>query len=61
MSSSPPKLFDRRLLTRRLDRAASGFAQAQFLRERAIEDTILTLSAINRRFDLALDMGAHDP
>ncbi len=64
MSSSspqlPPRLFDRKLLTRRLDRAATAFAQAQFLRERAIEDTILTLSAINRRFDLALDMGARD-
>ena len=58
--SSPPRLFDRRLLARRLDRAASGFAQAQFLRDRAIEDLIETLIAINRHFNVALDIGARD-
>ena len=58
--SIPPPLFDRHLLARRLDRAAGGFAQAQFLRERAIDDTLMTLSAINRQFDLALDLGARD-
>ncbi len=58
--SSPPRLFDRSLLARRLDRAAAGFAQAHFLRDRAIEDLIETLSAINRRFDRALDIGARD-
>ena len=58
--SLPPRLFDRNLLATRLDRAAPGFAQAQFLRDRAIEDTIETLSAINRQFDVALDMGARD-
>ncbi len=57
---SPPRLFDRRLLSARLDRAAAGFAQAQFLRERSIEDLLQTLGAINRRFDLALDIGARD-
>ncbi|MEI9905075.1 MAG: methyltransferase domain-containing protein [Asticcacaulis sp.] len=30
------------------------------MRERAIADTLLTLSAINRRFELALDMTAAD-
>ena len=58
--SSLPHIFDRSLLARRLDRAADGFAQAQFLRERAIEDVILTLSAINRRFEVALEIGARD-
>jgi SAM-dependent methyltransferase len=58
--SSPPRLFDRSLLTARRNRAAPGFSQAQFLRERSIEDTLLTLAAINRRFDLALDMSAAD-
>ncbi|MDV6331793.1 methyltransferase domain-containing protein [Asticcacaulis sp. 201] len=58
--SAPPALFDRQLLARRLDRAADGFAQAQFLRDRSVEDLIDTLSAINRQFDLALDMGARD-
>ncbi len=56
----PPKLFDRALLARRMTRASAGFTQAQFLRERSIEDMIETLSAINRKFDVALDMGARD-
>jgi len=58
--SSPPRLFDRSLLAARRNRAAGGFAQAHFLRERSIEDTLLTLAAINRRFDLALNMSAAD-
>ncbi|MBP2158013.1 MULTISPECIES: methyltransferase domain-containing protein [Asticcacaulis] len=57
---SPPRLFDRSLLARRLDRAAKGFAQASFLRERAIEDLIHSLSGINRHFDVALEIGARD-
>ncbi len=55
-----PRLFDRSLLARRLDRAANGFAQARFLKARAAEDMLETLSAINRHFDLALDIGARD-
>ena len=39
---------------------SANFAQAHFLRERAIADTLDTLSAINRHFDLALDMAAAD-
>lgn len=58
--SLPPRLFDRHLLARRLDRAARGFAQARFLRERAIEDTLHTLGVISRQFDVALDIGARD-
>ena len=42
--SLPPHLFDRNLLAHRLDRAAGGFSQAHFLRERAVEDLIETLS-----------------
>jgi len=57
---SAPQLFDRRLLARRLDRAAHYFAQAQFLRERATGDLIETLSVINRRFDVALEIGTRD-
>ncbi|MGA9659234.1 MAG: methyltransferase domain-containing protein [Asticcacaulis sp.] len=56
--TQPPHLFDRQLLATRLDRVAEGFAQGQFLRDRSIEDMIETLSAINRRFDVALDMSA---
>jgi SAM-dependent methyltransferase len=55
-----PRLFDRSLLARRLDRAAKGFAQARFLKSRAAEDMVETLGAINRHFDLALDIGARD-
>jgi SAM-dependent methyltransferase len=58
--SSPPRLFDRSLLAARRHRAAKDFAQAQFLRDRSIEDTLSTLAAINRRFDVALDMSAAD-
>ncbi len=58
--SAPPRLFDRTLLAARRDRAAANFAQAQFLRDRAIGDTLETLAAINRRFDVALDMAAAD-
>ncbi len=58
--SSPPRLFDRSLLAARRHRAAKAFAQAQFLRDRSIEDTLLTLAAINRRFEHALDMSAAD-
>ncbi|MGZ3298809.1 MAG: methyltransferase domain-containing protein [Asticcacaulis sp.] len=58
--SSPPRLFDRSLIAARRNRAAAGFAQAHFLRERSIEDTLETLAAINRRFDMALDMTAGD-
>ncbi len=58
--SLPPRLFDRNLLAHRLDRAADGFSQAHFLRERAVEDLVETLSAINRQFDVALDMAARD-
>lgn len=57
---SPPRLFDRSLLARRLDRAAAGFAQASFLRDRAIEDLLHSLSGINRHFDVALEIGARD-
>ena len=58
--SLPPRLFVRNLLAHRLDRAAGGFSQAHFLRERAVEDLIETLSVINRSFDVALDMAARD-
>lgn len=60
LMSDLPRLFDRPLLATRRNRAARGFAQAHFLRDRVIEDTLATLSVINRHFDLALDIGAGD-
>jgi len=58
--NAPPRLFDRSLLRRRLDRAAPLFATADFLRRRAAEDAADRLSAILRDFPLALDLGARD-
>ncbi len=58
--SSPPRLFDRSLLAARRNRASKSFTQAQFLRDRSIEDTLSTLAAINRRFERALDISAAD-
>jgi SAM-dependent methyltransferase len=58
MTASPPNLFDRALHRRRLDRAAPGYATADFLKERAAQDAVARLEAIMRRFPLAVDMGA---
>ena len=56
--SAPPLLFDRALHRRRLARAASGYAAADFLKRRAAEDIVERLEAIQRQFPLALDLGA---
>lgn len=56
--SAPPRLFDRALLRKRLDRAAPGFAAADFLKRRAAEDAVMRLEAIMRDFPVAVDLGA---
>lgn len=56
--SAPPRLFDRNLHRRRLDRAARGFSAADFLKRRAAEDIVDRLGAVQRRFPLAVDLGA---
>ena len=58
MTASPPLLFDRALHRRRLDRAAPGYATADFLKQRAARDAVARLEAIMRRFPLAVDLGA---
>jgi SAM-dependent methyltransferase len=58
--SAPPRLFDRALHRRRLDRAASGFGRADFLKRRAAADAVERLEAILRSFPLAVDLGARD-
>ncbi|MDO8295466.1 MAG: methyltransferase domain-containing protein [Caulobacter sp.] len=58
MTASPPLLFDRALHRRRLDRAAPGYAAADFLKQRAAQDAVARLEAIMRRFPLAVDLGA---
>jgi SAM-dependent methyltransferase len=56
--SAPPRLFDRALHRRRLDRAAQGFAGADFLQRRAALDLVERLEAIMRDFPVAVDLSA---
>jgi SAM-dependent methyltransferase len=58
--SPPPRLFDRALHRRRLDRAAAAFGGANFLKARAAGDLVERLEAIVRSFPLAVDLGARD-
>jgi hypothetical protein len=58
--SAPPRLFDRDLHRRRLDRAAAGFSSANFLKARAAADAVERLETIMREFPLAVDLGARD-
>ncbi len=51
-----PVIFDRRLLRDRLARAAQ-LGPATFLLERVADDLAARLSAVLRRFDLAVDLG----
>jgi SAM-dependent methyltransferase len=59
-SASPPRIFDRDLLRRRLDRAAPGYAGADFLKRRAAGDIVMRLEAILRDFPRAVDLGARN-
>jgi SAM-dependent methyltransferase len=56
--TAPPHIFDRHLHRRRLRRAAGAFASADFLKRRAADDLVERLEAVNRRFPLAVDLGA---
>lgn len=53
------RIFDRRLHALRRARAAARFTEYSFLKRAAAEDIASRLSAINRRFDRVLDLGAH--
>lgn len=55
---APPRLFDRVLHRKRLDRAAPGFANADFLQRRAAYDVAERLAPILRTFSLAVDLSA---
>jgi len=57
-SYAPPRLFDRALHRKRLDRAAAGFADADFLHRRAALDLTDRLETIMRDFSLAVDLSA---
>jgi SAM-dependent methyltransferase len=52
-------IFDRTLLVRRRDRAAAGASRHEFLLARVADDIIERLGVINRRFPVALNLGAH--
>ncbi|THD60948.1 methyltransferase domain-containing protein [Phenylobacterium sp.] len=56
--SAAPRLFDRALHRKRLDRAAGGFAAADFLQRRAALDLVERLEAIMRDFPVAVDLSA---
>ena len=54
----PPQIFDRALHAKRLDRAAGGYENADFLQRRAALDVAGRLAAILRTFPLAVDLSA---
>lgn len=56
--TTPPKLFDRALHRKRLDRAARDYASADFLQRRAAEDVAERLVPIMRDFPVAVDLSA---
>jgi SAM-dependent methyltransferase len=56
----PPRLFDRVLHRKRLDRAAPGFGAADFLHRRAAVDLVERLEAIMRDFPRAVDLSARN-
>jgi SAM-dependent methyltransferase len=58
--SGPPRLFDRTLHRRRLNRAARRYAEAAFLKRRAAEDLVQRLETVKRSFPVAVDLGARD-
>jgi SAM-dependent methyltransferase len=56
--ASPPRLFDRVLHQRRLDRAAGGYEG--FLKQRAAADAVERLEPVLRDFPVAVELGARD-
>ncbi|ARS25799.1 class I SAM-dependent methyltransferase [Sphingomonas sp. KC8] len=55
-----PEIFDRRTRRLRRDRAAPGFADHAFLRDRMVEDLLDRLDSVKRTFTRALDLGTAD-
>lgn len=56
--SAPPRLFDRSLHKKRLQRAATGFGGADFLHRRAALDLAERLALIMRDFPVAVELSA---
>lgn len=57
--SSDHHIFDRQLLIERRNRVARRAGDSDFLLARVAEDLLERLSAIKRRFPVALNLGAH--
>ena len=57
--TSDHDIFDRALLVRRRDRVAADAAAHEFLLARVADDSVERLAAIQRRFPVALDLGAY--
>jgi SAM-dependent methyltransferase len=53
-------VFDRALVRRHRDRAATGFGAHDFLVAEVADRLVERLGDVNRRFPRALDLGAHD-
>lgn len=56
-STAPPRIFDRNLLVRRIEKARAGVAP-DFLLARAADDLLDRLQTVMRPFPRALDLGA---
>lgn len=53
------EIFDRELMVRRRDRAAAGAAEHDYLLQRVADDLKQRLSFIQRRFPIAVNLGAY--
>lgn len=60
MTPTPPQLFDRTRVQVHRDRAAPGFGDYAFLKERESSQLLERLADVSRTFSHALDLGAHD-
>ena len=59
MMRTGPQIFDRDLLVRRRERQAAGASAHEFLLTRVADDFAERLSLIQRRFPVAVNLGAH--
>ena len=57
--ASHPVIFDRELLRQRRGRFAGRISQHDFLLQRVAEDLAWRLSAVNRKFPVVVNLGAH--
>jgi NADH dehydrogenase [ubiquinone] 1 alpha subcomplex assembly factor 5 len=57
--STEVQIFDRRLLTRRRDRAAAQAKECDFLLQRVADDLVERLGVVRRQFPVVLNLGSH--